>query len=373
MEAGTEASRTEAKCCLLNDDQSEMLTFRARSVHGANKGLTDDEGEGISSPQVKFAESEDEETYLPLVGVEGTSRDEFGDEAIKSARVQFAESEDESSSQGTSLVGFGDEAKNSAGIKFADSEEEEDSSQTFSEFVNNSIKSAEANKLEDLPSPRMVPLPNKVFVKNMSPKIYKLSVKKNCSKLCMKKCELIVASWSPEKILEMKSSLKGKSSTESKNKLLKHLHDQKKFHATCPADVLVYHGHSFCKSFLSVFLGLSYYIIKTVFFDYGAGLVRYVHGNVENIRESLASVKCTSWVMIHIAIHGQNSPDEILTVLPSYMTKAELYRTYVQETSGRKLKKSSFYKHFKNKFGPKRQDRNLPQVRISRYSSHSVV
>ena len=345
-ETGAEESKNIVKHGLIINEQ-DVVTLTTSPVISQNYEV------------VKFAESEDESTTfscdevtpvifqktgLRLPGLDqGLLCDE--DEAYNSNQVKFAESEDE----GTSTLAC--DASNAGGVKVATSGEDQ---------------------LKGVTSPKMVPLPNKVFGKKMCPKVFKLSVKKNCSKFCVNKCETIVASWSPEKILDMKNNLKGVTSTESKNKLLNHLHYQKKFHVEAHANGLVYNGHSFCKPFLSFFLGLSYYMIKTVFRDYCAGLVRYVHGNVENIRETLAAVKCTSWFLVHIAIHGQKSPDEILTVLPSYMTKAELFRTYLQETSGRTLKRSSFYKHFKNKFGSKRQDKNLPQIRISRYSSHSV-
>ena len=168
----------------------------------------------------------------------------------------------------------------------------------------------------------------------------------------------------------MKISLKGSTSKDSKNKILKHLNEQKKFNGK--SGELLYKDHSFCKPFLSFFLDLSYYIIKTVFKDSEADLVQYVHGNAFNIKESLATVQCSSWFLVYLAIHGQNSPDELLTVLPSYMTKAELYRTYLEEINGKKVKISKFYEIIKYKFGPKRQDKTLPQVRISKYSSHSV-
>ena len=48
-----------------------------------------------------------------------------------------------------------------------------------------------------------------------------------------------------------------------------------------------------------------------------------------------------------------------------------MYRNYCKETAGRKVKRSSFYNIFKSKFGPRRQDKRFPQVRISVYSSHS--
>ena len=263
-----------------------------------------------------------------------------------------------------------------ADLKFADSDDEFGPS-TSVLFANDSseISDEDRNNKDEKAKSGMSALPNTLFLKmktNQFPKAFKFNVIKHCSKICGNKCEKVIESWSNEKVMEMKSDLKGSSSTESKNKLLKHLRDQMKFNDTTGARALLYRGHLFCKSFLAYFLDLSYYLVKTVFKDWEAGRVQYVNGNVENIRESQATVNCISWFLVHIAIHGQDSPEELLTVLPSYMTKAELYRTYLQETTGKQLKKSCFYEIFKSKFGPRRQERTLPQVRISKYSSHSV-
>ena len=54
------------------------------------------------------------------------------------------------------------------------------------------------------------------------------------------------------------------------------------------------------------------------------------------------------------------------------MTKTDLYSIYVKETSGDTLAKSTFFEHINNYFGPYREDKSFPQVRFSKYSSHSV-
>ena len=68
---------------------------------------------------------------------------------------------------------------------------------------------------------------------------------------------------------------------------------------------------------------------------------------------------------------GQDGPTDIVTVLPSYLNKAELYTIYSKEACKPHVKLSTFYKLMKSKFGPRREDKSLPWIRISRVSTHS--
>ena len=70
--------------------------------------------------------------------------------------------------------------------------------------------------------------------------------------------------------------------------------------------------------------------------------------------------------------YGQNGPTDIVTVLPNYLNGAELYKHYIKECPAPHVKLSTFYKLLKTKFGPRRQDKSLPWIRISRESTHSV-
>ena len=291
-------------------------------------------------------------------GLKGGSGGSGSDE-VKTSKVKFADSEDEFDSplevvSNVKLVNI------SKDVKFANSS----SDYSADEHVDGNERSQKTiNSLKS------------VFPKRKQkqvPSLYEFKAKSKCSKSCLNRCEKFINTWSSEEISKMKSEFKGTSSLERKNKLLTHLINQKKFSCSSQLLGLLYRGHLFCKPFLSDFLGLSYHIIKIVFRDCEGGLIQYVHGNMDNIRESLATVMCVSWIKVYISIHGQNSPDEVITVLPSYMTKSELYRTYCQEVAGHKVKRSNFFKIFQSKFGPKRQDRSLPQIRISKYSSHSV-
>ena len=68
--------------------------------------------------------------------------------------------------------------------------------------------------------------------------------------------------------------------------------------------------------------------------------------------------------------YAQDSPDEQLVILPKIFIITELYEIYKKEVKG-KFKTKLFYKLFKKHFGPYREDRALPRIRISKYSSHA--
>ena len=61
---------------------------------------------------------------------------------------------------------------------------------------------------------------------------------------------------------------------------------------------------------------------------------------------------------------------DIVTVLPSYYNRAELFKKYTEAVLEPRVKMSTFYKLFKSEFGPRRRDHNLPWIRISKYTTH---
>ena len=68
---------------------------------------------------------------------------------------------------------------------------------------------------------------------------------------------------------------------------------------------------------------------------------------------------------------GQNSPTEVVIILPSFLNKADLYKVYRKESPAPHIKESTMYKLMKSKFGPRRDDLSLPWIRLSKFSSHS--
>ena len=69
---------------------------------------------------------------------------------------------------------------------------------------------------------------------------------------------------------------------------------------------------------------------------------------------------------------GQYSADTGQTVLSYWLNKAKLFNDYQDETPAPHLSQSAFYSNFEKYFGPNRINKNLPFIKISIYSSHSV-
>ena len=190
-----------------------------------------------------------------------------------------------------------------------------------------------------------------------------------CSPKCYKECSIVMKSMTATE-LECFKRFKGKSVIETKNNLLNHLKSQSDLGVSVRGYVLK--GQTFCTKFFSEVTKVSEYILKTVWRDFMGGAQQYIHGNNCNPRESVASVKCTCWIKVFSQLYGQSAPDECTTVLPCWLTKATLFRIYINESTPPFVKKSNFYNIFKVKFGHMRTDKSLPHVRISKYSTHSV-
>ena len=70
--------------------------------------------------------------------------------------------------------------------------------------------------------------------------------------------------------------------------------------------------------------------------------------------------------------YGQFSPDENKIILNYWLKKKVLFKLYREEAPSPHLAQSTFYEYFEIYFGTNRRDKDLPCVRISKYSSHSV-
>ena len=154
-----------------------------------------------------------------------------------------------------------------------------------------------------------------------------------------------------------------------KNKLLGWLQFQKS--AGLPINCYFFNNQLLCVGYFCAITGLSKYYAITVLNDFHKGWRRYVHAS-EN--QSKCTASCTTficWMKRFSENFGQDGPTDIVTVLPSYLNKAELYTIYSKEACKPHVKLSTFYKLMKSKFGPRREDKSLPWIRISRVSTHS--
>ena len=191
-----------------------------------------------------------------------------------------------------------------------------------------------------------------------------------CSKYCKKNCYETLQSWSKELVSEFKSSFYKKTIFERKKALLSHLKKQ------CSMGIkkrgVLWNSHLFCLKYFSQITSISMYLINTVMSDhFKGGIEQYVHGNSKCPKERPATINFISFMVQHVEIFGQDSPDAITKVMSSVFKRKELYQTYLKETQPPHIKLSTFYSHLKEKFGLQRNNQKLPNVKFSKYSSHS--
>ena len=191
-----------------------------------------------------------------------------------------------------------------------------------------------------------------------------------CSKACSGKCGEVFNTFKDFEKIRLQTMFSSERTIDTKSKLLSHLISQQDCGLSC--DSYQINSHSFCLGFLSKETGISLFLLRSVLTDFWKGVKMYSHGNKGVIRSKAPTSMFIAWFKQFCATYGQSAPDEDVTVLSHWLNKKVLYDLYLEETVGPHLAQSTFYESFKNYFGPQRIDRSLPQVRISKYSSHSV-
>lgn len=191
----------------------------------------------------------------------------------------------------------------------------------------------------------------------------------DCAKYCRKNCfELKLTE--NEKVLLMKS-YKHEKVSDTKQALLNHFSSQKL--AGSPESRISFKGHSLCHKYFCKITGISPYLVKSVIKLVDDGVTVVKHGNTGSKKVKLATVNFISWILVFTENFGQKSPtDEKEIIIPKFLYKSELYKLYKTEVRRPVLSQSSFYEQFREQFGPFRKDKNLPQVTISNYSTHSI-
>ena len=207
------------------------------------------------------------------------------------------------------------------------------------------------------------PLPSKVFPQSSSESVQQNSnpIGNICNKYCHENCSQFVSSMSEEVKKEMISRFQGPKKCDVKNKLLEHLKSQKIL--GLDSSSYIFHSHTFCVSTFSNVTGTSPYLAIKVMRDFKGGYNQYIHGSSAVQRASLANVNFISWMISFSEIHGQSDPVKITTVLPAFLSKAELYKIYLTEASKPLVKSSTFYFLMKKVFGVNRRDKGRFQYK----------
>ena len=191
-----------------------------------------------------------------------------------------------------------------------------------------------------------------------------------CSKTCEAKCQSVFETWSQSQKLSLKSVFSADQSIDVKRKLLSHLGSQSAIGLS--TDSYVLDSHSFCCNFLSCVTDISHYILKSVMNDFSRGKKIYEHASAGIAKVRPATSVFIAWMKEFAECYGQDAPDENVCILSYWLSKKVLFDMYLDETVGPHLSQASFYENFKTFFGANREDRCLKQIRISKYSSHSI-
>ena len=192
-----------------------------------------------------------------------------------------------------------------------------------------------------------------------------------CSKTCINCCHDTVLSWPDEDRLRLKQKFLSDKIVETKTKLMSHLIAQDDTGQSTTAFIIK--GHHFCVDYFAWATGISLYISRKVLMDFQEGYRMYCHGNSQSIRsKSTSTISAICWLKSFGESYGQCSPEQNVIVLSYWLTKQCLYKMYVDETPDPHISQCSFYTMFKTSFGHRREDKSLPWIRISKYSTHSV-
>ena len=190
-----------------------------------------------------------------------------------------------------------------------------------------------------------------------------------CSRNCQENCGERVAVWSLVEKEKIKNNFTGLSLANKQHKLFKQLSFQKS--AGLSTEGFFFNKQLLCVKQFSELSSISFYILRKILKNFSTGHKMHLHGNSFTVKTPESSVLFCGWMKVFSQKFGQDGPDDIVTILPSFLNKSELFKLYLEESPAPHLKRSSFYKSFKSNFGPRRKDLSLPWIRISKESTHS--
>ena len=160
-----------------------------------------------------------------------------------------------------------------------------------------------------------------------------------------------------------------KSKTKRKQFLLDHLIKQEELGV--PTSGFQFYGFFLCKKAFVKMSGVSNYLVLEACKGFEMGQTTFHHGNYVGMRLSEATLGFIIWMKAHAVNFGNQAPDEETLVLPACYHLTDLFQQYESEAPLPRIKISTFYRLFDLKFGPYREDKNFPHIRISNYSTHS--
>ena len=210
----------------------------------------------------------------------------------------------------------------------------------------------------------------KVVPQEVQPKLVAPISAENQVQCCSENCAETLNQLREEERQNLSDSFKCETKLEKRNKLLNHIKAQESL--AINTDQFSWKGNRFCNTTFAKAVNSSVFILADVITSNKRGVKQFIHGNQGIAKFSLPRTKFIVWMRGFLSKYAQSAPDNEVQVLNHWLTKAAMYKMYLQETTLPHLAEKTFYEHMKTYFGPHRIDKSLPQVRISKFSSHSV-
>ena len=207
--------------------------------------------------------------------------------------------------------------------------------------------------------------------RNSQMQLKPIDVIRYCSPSCQNSCDKVVESWKGNIVSGLKDTFRNLRGQKLKNKLINYLYVQSLVNNAHTGYVV--NGHKFCLKYLSHLTGCKLSLLKKVLEDYGNGVRLYQNMNNGILKNpSSALVNFIAWFKNYLSLVGQSSPTDQVTIISYWLKPKVLYKSYIDESPEPHIALKTFYHHLKTTFGPKRVNKNLQCLRISKYSSHSV-
>ena len=132
--------------------------------------------------------------------------------------------------------------------------------------------------------------------------------------------------------------------------------------------------NDYCKSALTELLGVSKYLVRSVFSEHLAGITRHVHGNLGNFYQTQGKDAAIAFIVHFSKCHSENLPDKSCLRLPSYLNVKTIFENYCERTpKHNQVSEREFYLIFQKCFSqPHRMYDWLPRVVFLPSSSHPV-
>ena len=190
-----------------------------------------------------------------------------------------------------------------------------------------------------------------------------------CSQSCCNRCAQTIDSWGVNEHEEVKKKFEANNAKHLRQLLMDQLKAQEAMGIS--TSNFSVRGQAFCSSFFANLIGKSNYLIRKTLKNFNRGFETVSHGNEGVVKYIPSTVQATCWIKNFAEAYGQHSPEQNVMVLNHWLNKGALFSMYKADTVDSPVSQSLFYKLFKTVFGHKREDKTLPCVRISKYSTHS--